>query len=111
MSKENENIDNIASEVRAEWQGCENCSLGELDGKDLLALVDRFVAAHKREAESIERIVRDAVIDYNGIFPSAPNDDCERELMERAATANAWLKRHGFEEEPFHFNKTKGCAK
>lgn len=53
MSDEkHENFDDIAWEVRAQWQGCENCSLGELDGKDLLELVDRFVAAHKHEVDA-----------------------------------------------------------
>ena len=66
---------------------------------------DRLEAAHKREAQSIERIVRDAIIDYNEMYPSAPNDEAERDLRERAARANAWLKQHGFEEEPFHWSE------
>ena len=68
-------------------------------------LLDRLDAAHKREAQSIERIVRDAIIDYNGMYPSAPNDEAERDLRERAARANAWLKQHGFEEEPVIWSK------
>lgn len=28
-----------------------------------------------------------------------------KEDRERAARANAWLKQHGFEEEPFHWSK------
>ena len=44
----------------------------------------------------LERIIRDAVISYNEMFPSAPNDDCENELRERAKVANGWLKDHGF---------------
>lgn len=72
---------------------------------DFNSFLDRIEAAMKREADSIERIVRDAIIDYIGLYPSAPNDDAERELRERAAIANAWLKQHGFEEEPFHWSK------
>lgn len=41
------------------------------------------------------------------MFPSAPNDDCENELRERAKFANEWLKDHGFEEEKFFFDKPK----
>ncbi len=65
----------------------------------------RFEAALKREAQSIERIVRDAIIDYSEMYPSAPNDEAERDLRERAARANAWLKQHGFEEEPVIWSK------
>ena len=41
----------IIAEVRARWQGCEDVSLAELDGRDLLALIDRLKAAHKRELD------------------------------------------------------------
>lgn len=73
------------------------------DHELLLGFAEKVEEANAAEASEIERIVRDAIIDYNGMYPSAPNDDCERELRERAATANAWLKRHGFDEEPFHY--------
>jgi hypothetical protein len=66
---------------------------------------NRFEASYKREAQSIERIVRDAIIDYNEMYQSAPNDEAERDLRERAARANAWLKQHGFEEEPCYWSK------
>jgi len=72
---------------------------------DIRREADRLEAALKREAQSIERIVRDAIIDYNGMYPSAPNDEAERDLRERAARANAWLKQHGFEEEPVIWSK------
>ena len=56
----------------------------------------------------LERVIRDAVISYNEMFASAPNDDCENELRERAKVANGWLKDHGFEKEKFFFDKPKG---
>ena len=68
-------------------------------------IADRLEAARRREAEKIERIVRDAVVDYNGMYTCAPNDETEREVVERAETANEWLKSHGMEPEPFHFSK------
>lgn len=52
---------------------------------------------------TIERVIRDAIVDYNEMFPSCPNDDCERDLRERARIANEWLKSHGYEEEKFYF--------
>ena len=55
----------------------------------------------------LERVIRDAVISYNEMFPYAHNDDCENELSERAKIANEWLKDHGFEEEKFFFDKPK----
>ena len=52
----------------------------------------------------IERVIRDAVVNYNEMFPYAKNDDCERELRKRAGLANAWLTAHGFAPEPFHYD-------
>ena len=66
---------------------------------------DRLEAAHRREMKSIERIVRDAIIDYTEQYPHAPNDDVERELIARAKTANEWLKQYGFAEEPTNWSK------
>lgn len=60
MNDKQETVDDIAWEVRAQWQGCENCSLGELDGKDLLALVTRLVAAHKREMDALTAKLEEA---------------------------------------------------
>lgn len=61
--------------------------------------------AAKLEAESIERIIRDAIIDYQGMYASAPNDEAERELVERATTANNWLVSHGFAPEKTIWDK------
>ena len=123
---EQETITDIIRKIRAEADHIEETARGSLkagenyDGiayteSDLESALDladtkrkeadRLEAAHRREAQSIERIVRDAIIDYNGMYPSAPNDEAERDLRERAARANAWLKQHGFEEEPFHWSK------
>lgn len=57
------------------------------------------------ENESIERIVRDAICSYQESFPRAPNDDCERELIERADKANKWLVEHGFAPERLMFSR------
>ena len=101
---ENETIADIIAVMRrgtrlpGYWRSCDV-------NKILQYHADRLEKAKKREAQSIERIVRDAIIDYNGMYPSAPNDEAERDLRERAARANAWLKQHGFEEEPFHWSK------
>lgn len=56
---------------------------------------------------TIERVIRDAIVDYNEMFPNCPNDDCERDLRERARVANEWLKSHGYEEEKFYFAEEK----
>ena len=61
--------------------------------------------AAKRDAQRIERTVRDAIIDYQEMYVHAPNDDAEREIKERAMNANKWLKDHGFEEENVVFDK------
>ena len=55
--------------------------------------------------EMLERLVRDAIISYQEMYPRAPNDDCERELIERAEKANKWLVDHGFEPEKFTWRK------
>jgi hypothetical protein len=57
----------------------------------------------------IERIVRDAVVSYGEMFPSAPNDSAENELCYRAKVANDWLKSIGAEPEPFHYVKEGGA--
>lgn len=56
-------------------------------------------AAAKREDASIERLVRDAIIDYQEMFANAPNDETEHELIDRANRGNAWLVSHGFTPE------------
>ena len=68
-------------------------------------IAERIDSAAKRDAQRIERTVRDAIIRYEESYPRAPNDDCERELKDRAAIANKWLKDHGFEEEKVVFDK------
>ena len=59
----------------------------------------------KEENASIERVVRDAICSYEESYPGAPNDDCERELKERAEIANKWLIDHGFEPQKFTWSK------
>lgn len=84
---------------------------GDLDwtseevGEHFLGLAEEIETAQKRESATIERIVRDAIITYQGMFPSAPNDDAEAELKQRAETANAWLVSHGFKPEELTWSK------
>ena len=68
-------------------------------------LADRIEAAWKREANSIERLVRDAIIDYQEMFAHAPNDDAERDLIDRAERGNAWLVANGYEPEQLSWSK------
>jgi NAD-dependent SIR2 family protein deacetylase len=68
----------------------------------------RLKAANANNPE-IERIVRDAVVSYGEMFPSAPNDSAENELCYRAKVANDWLKSIGAEPEPFHYVKEGGA--
>ena len=74
---------------------------------DLIAfdVVQLREAAHKREVDGVERLIRDAIIGYSEQYVNAPNDDVERELKERAARGNAWLAAHGFEEEKVIWSK------
>jgi len=68
--------------------------------------IDKCPAASAPLDDSrIERIVRDAIINYQGMYSSAPNDDVERELKERAAVANEWLVSHGFPPEKTIWDK------
>jgi len=86
---------------------CRDLSTGKLEVCNSIAnyLADRLEAAHRREASALQRIVRDAIISYSELYDTAPNDDAERELMERVAIANNWLKQNGFEEEPTNWTK------
>ena len=59
----------------------------------------------KEENAAIERIVRDAICSYQESFPRAPNDDCERELIERAEKANKWLVDHDFVIEKLFWSR------
>ena len=79
--------------------------------KGIDSLDNAVSALGKKEAESpnidnkIERIMRDAIIDYEEMFIHAPNDEAERDIKERAATANAWLEAHGYPPEKVKFDK------
>ena len=61
----------------------------------------------EREApeEQMERIVRDAILSYEQLYKDAPNDDSEREIIERCAIANGWLVSHGFARQAVSFDK------
>ena len=82
-----------------------DCHLADTRVRQMLRLAARIIEADSK----IERVIRDAVVDYNEMFPSAPNDDCERELRERAGRANAWL---GLRRNRFvmtRINPTSSC--
>lgn len=55
--------------------------------------------------EMLERLVRDAIISYQEMYPRAPNDDCERELKERAEAGNRWLEAHGLNPEVLNWSR------
>ena len=55
--------------------------------------------------KSIERVVRDAIVGYMEDYPNAPNDECERELVDRAKFANEWLEAHGLEKDDLKWSK------
>ena len=75
------------------------------DHELLLGYAAMVEEANASEALEIERVVRDAIIDYSEQFVNAPNDDAERELKERAFRANAWLEAHGFKAEQVIWSK------
>ena len=77
-----------------------DCHLADTRVRQMLRQAARIIEADSK----IERVIRDAVVNYNEMFPSAPNDDCERELRERASWANAWLTAHGFAPEQFRYD-------
>ena len=77
-----------------------DCHLADTRVRQMLRKAARIIEADSK----IERVIRDAVVNYNEMFSSAPNDGCERELRERAGWANAWLTAHGFAPEPFHYD-------
>lgn len=45
----NETVAEIKYRIYSHWRGCENCSLEEMNGADLIAIADQFEAAHNRE--------------------------------------------------------------
>lgn len=55
--------------------------------------------------EMLERLVRDAIISYQEMYPRAPNDECERELKERAEAGNRWLEAHGLKPEVLNWSR------
>ena len=65
----------------------------------------RIEMARRWEAAPIERLVRDAIIDYQEMFAHAPNDDAERDLIDRAERGNAWLVANGYEPEKLSWSK------
>lgn len=107
MSVENEKIADIVEEMRGNEFDDPHLNADGIIGARVLAKgwADRIEAACKREAESIERIVRDAIIDYQEMYQHAPNDDAERELIDRANRGNAWLVSHGYEQEKTIWDK------
>ena len=114
MSEHNETLVEIVAELRS-LEKCAEHSIHPRDdlptvfGKPIMVyfadLANRIEATAKRDADSIERLVRDAIIDYQEMFAHAPNDDAERELVERAKRGNAWLVAHGYEPEKTIWDK------
>lgn len=110
-SEASETIADIVAEKRAradEIEGAAGHDANQFQREliaDLRAEADRIEAAAKREANSIERLVRDAIIDYQEMYAHAPNDDAERELIDRAERGNAWLVAHGYEPERLSWSK------
>ena len=82
-----EAVDDILAEIRGEigdmYDGTIIMHIEKLHG-----YAARIEEACRREAESIERIVRDAIIDYQEMYPHAPNDEAERDLIDRANRGN-----------------------
>lgn len=74
-------------------------------GQPIEVYIGDVIKLLNEENASIERVVRDAICSYEESYPGAPNDDCERELRERAGKANRWLVGHGFEPEKFTWSK------
>ena len=103
----------FADRIEAAEKRQEQCYLDQI--RDAVNMIghERFVKEHPsvgdaaalRDAASIERLVRDAIIDYQEMFAHAPNDDAERELVERAERGNAWLVAHGYEPEKTIWDK------
>lgn len=107
---ENESLGDISSFLRELARSNAYRSAGlTIEGRSIVyklgEIAERIDAAAKRDAQRIERTVRDAICDYQEMYVHAPNDDAEREVKERAMNANKWLKDHGFEEEKVVFDK------
>lgn len=99
---ENETLTNIRADMRGIVKPGETIT----NTYELLnGLADRINAAEKRDAASIERVVRDAIIDYQEMYAYAPNDEVERDLIDRANRGNAWFVSHGYEPEKTIWDK------
>ena len=111
INQNNESLGDISAYLRGIWRSSINrgntpVTIGGYSVASSLGwIADRIDAAAKRDAQRIERTVRDAICDYQEMYVHAPNDDAEREIKERAMNANKWLKDHGFEEEKVVFDK------
>ena len=83
------------------------CGQGDVTilGKPVYVYLQQIIEALRSDDLLIERAVRDAICGYQESYPQAPNDECERELVERAEKANKWLVDHGFEPEKFTWSK------
>ena len=102
---ENEMTADIIAEYRADADKMDCGELYQPTTIYIRQLLNRIEAARKRESESIERIVRDAIIDYQDFYPHAPNDEAERDLIDRAKRGNSWLVAHGYEPEKIKWSK------
>lgn len=99
-------IKELATEIRDRIDYAASVfDFGVIEPDEMQGWADRMESASESDAKGIERIVRDAIIGYQDMFPRAPNDDTERELMERTTTANNWLVAHGFEPEKVVWSK------
>lgn len=54
---------------------------------------------------TIERVVRDAIVGYQELYRTAPNDEASAECVERATVANAWLESKGYAPEPLEWSR------
>lgn len=105
-NNQTEIVTDISAEIRRRWdEASEAYDYGIIEPSEIIGWADRLDAAQKRESATIERIVRDAIITYQGMYPSDTNDEAEAELKQRAETANAWLVSHGFKPEEVTWSK------
>ena len=100
-----ETVADIIREMRGYSHGMPPSYHVTMSWHDFRVLLDRIEKAAKRESNSIERLVRDAIIDYQEMFAHAPNDDAERDLIDRAERGTAWLVAHGYEPEQLSWRK------
>ena len=76
--------------------------------KDMAVVTIKNISRYPLETtpeELMERIVRDAILSYEQLYKDAPNDDSEREIIERCAIANGWLVSNGFARQAVSFDK------